>query len=75
MWNPAEFADANVQAYTCASDVHYTQFLVQKPLETAIATDKGWCHGLPLQTTLMMWDWNFAAVAPPMVASSAKRGA
>ena len=56
------------QSYALASYVYFTRVQVGTPPDNLIITDKGWCHGLPLQASIMCWPWNFGAVAPPMVA-------
>ena len=56
------------QPYLCAAYVHHCRSLLRRLVGTGIATDKGSAHGLPLQTTILSWPNNFAAVAPPQVA-------
>jgi hypothetical protein len=53
--------------YCCASYVMASKSLYDKPLHTAIATDKGWAHGLPLQATILSWPAGGAVIAPPQV--------
>ena len=66
----ADLAGNKEQPYLCAAYVHHCRSLMRQPVDTGIATDKGSAHGLPLQTTILSWPNNFAAVAPPQVAAA-----
>ena len=65
----ADLAAHGDQPYLCAAYVHHCRSLTRRLVDTGIATDQGSAHRLPLQTTVLSWPRNFAAVAPPQVAA------
>ena len=60
----ADLAAHGGQPYLHAAYVHRCRSLMRRPVDAGIATDKDSAHGLPLQTTILSWPRNFAAVAP-----------
>ena len=67
-WTEEEKGRSTGQApYICASYVASAATYIHRPLETAVMTDKGWCHALPLQATILGWPSGMAVIAHPQV--------
>ena len=64
-WTEEKGQSTGQAHYMCANYVASAATYIHRPLETAVMTDKGWRHALPLQATILGWPSGMAAIAPP----------